>query len=155
MLRAWVLLIATIVCAMALAACASAAKGNRCPPIDPELFEEYGGMYDECTVDVRARVLFGPRIDYPYQVPNNITCVFAEIKVVVDTTGKPILQTAYVSRANDQRYVELAMAAMPQLRFAPGKVKGRAVHQISRWETRTAVGSLTASRTATTRSTSC
>ena len=139
-----------------LVACASARKGSRCAPIDPELFEDYGGLYDECTVEQRARVTMQPRITYPYQAPNNITCVFAELKMVVDTFGKADPRTVMVTRANDERFVGLMVAALPQVRFAPGKVQGRKVHQIARWEARAPVQSMiSTSRRQATSSTSC
>jgi hypothetical protein len=120
----------------ALAACASMAKGNRCAPIDPELSADYGGLYDECTVDQSARIIGTPVIDYPYTAPRNVVCVIGVLRFVVDTTGKPIPRTVEVAAGNDQRYVELMISHLPQLRFAPGRIKGRAVHQLSRWESR-------------------
>jgi len=139
-----------------LAACASTSQSRRCAPIDPELYLDYGGLYDECTVEQRARVSSQPRIEYPYQAPNNLVCLFAEIRVIVDTTGRPIPETVQVTRANDERYVEIVLNSLSQLRFVPGRVKGRAVHQYARWETRTAVRlPVSTSRNPTARNASC
>lgn len=138
------------------AGCAGATRGMRCAPVDPELFADYGGLYDECTVEQRARVASQPRIDYPYQAPNNVSCLFAELRVIVDTTGRPIPETAQVTRANDQRYVEVVLNSLSQLRFSPGRVKGRAVHQYARWEARTTVRMFgSTSRNPTARNASC
>ena len=121
-----------------LVSCAS-ARGSRCPPIDPELFEEFGGLYDECTVEQRARMTGTPRLDYPGAAPRGVTCLIGVLRFVVDTSGKVLPRTVQVSAANDERYVEVMVSYLPQLRFAPGKVKGRAVNQIARWESRTRV----------------
>ena len=132
---------ATVVGALvAVAACASAAKGSRCAPIDPELYLHYGGLYDECTVDRPARVLFRPKIDVNYLPPQNVICSFADLKGIVDTTGKLIAETVEVARTNDGQYVELVLAKINQFRFLPGRTKdGRAVHQIARFDSRTQV----------------
>ena len=121
---------------LALAACASATRGGRCAPIDPDLYADFGGLYDECTVDQRARLIGTPVIDYPYSAPRNIVCAIGVLRFVVDTNGKAIARTVEVAGGNDQRYVELMIDHLPQVRFAPGRIKGRAVHQIARWESR-------------------
>lgn len=139
-----------------LAACASAAKGSRCPPVDPESYVDYGGLYDECTVEQRARISFQPRLEYPYQAPRNVNCLVGELRFIVDTLGKPLAETVEVTRANDERYIEIMVGALQQLRFTPGRVKGRAVHQIARWESRTAVlQSSTSPRNPSARNSSC
>lgn len=130
---------AAILASLVVGACASAARASRCAPIDPEAYLDYGGLYDECTVEQRARLSFAPRIDYPYQPPRGVTCVFAELRLIVDTAGRPLPETVQVAQANDERYVELMMSYLPQVRFSPGRVKDRPVHQIARWESRTAV----------------
>ena len=130
---------AAVLASLAVGACASAARAPRCAPIDPEAYLDYGGLYDECTVEQRARLSFAPRIEYPYQPPRGVTCVFAELKMIVDTAGRPLPETVQVAQGNDERYVELMMTYLPQVRFSPGRIKGRAVHQIARWESRTAV----------------
>lgn len=141
---------------LVLAACASGGRTSRCAPIDPELYLDYGGLYDECTVEQRARVASRPRIEYPYRAPSNVVCLFAELKFIVDPMGRPIAETVQVTRANDQRYVDIVLNVLPQLRFTPGKVKGRAVHQYARWEARTAVRpSATTSRNPSTPNASC
>jgi hypothetical protein len=119
-----------------LVACTSAPRGSRCAPIDPELYADFGGLYDECTVEQRARMIGTPVINYPYTAPRNVVCVIGVLRFVVDTTGRPIPKTVEVAGGNDQRYVELMIDHLPQVRFAPGRIKGRAVHQIARWESR-------------------
>ena len=122
------------------AACASATRGSRCAPIDPELYLDYGGLYDECTVDRAARLVFRPTLEVNHRPPQNVVCAFAEFRVIVDTTGKAIPETIQVGRTNDAQYVELVLANLGQFRFAPGRMKdGRAVHQITRFESRTQV----------------
>jgi hypothetical protein len=121
--------------AVLVVACAS-TRGSRCAPIDPELYADFGGLYDECTVEQRARMIGTPVINYPYTAPRNVVCVIGVLRFVVDTTGRPIPKTVEVAGGNDQRYVELMIDHLPQVRFAPGRIKGRAVHQIARWESR-------------------
>lgn len=146
----------TIALLVFVTACASASKGRRCAPIDPELYVDYGGLYDECTAEKRAHLAFAPRIDYPYAAPQNVYCLYGTLRFIVDTLGKPIGQTVEAVAGNDQRYIELMVNYLPQVRFAPAEVKKRKVHQIARWESRTAVRqSSTTSRTATTRTTTC
>jgi hypothetical protein len=138
------------------AACASASRSSRCAPIDPELYEDYGGLYDECTVEQRARLTSQPRVDYPYQPPRNVYCLIGELRFVVDTFGRALPQTVEVVRANDERYIEVMVNALPQLRFTPGRVKRRAVNQIARWESHTVVGlPVSTSRNPTARNSSC
>lgn len=132
------MLIRSGVLCLLLIACAS-TRGARCVPIDPELFEEFGGLYDECTVEQRARLVGTPIIDYPYAAPRNVSCVIGVLRFVVDTNGKAVPRTVEVAGGNDERYVELMVQHLPQVRFSPGKVKGRAVHQIARWESRKTV----------------
>ena len=131
-------------------ACASAAKGKNCAPIDPELYLDYGGLFNDCSVEQPAHLSFAPRIDYPYSAPPNVYCLYGSLRFIIDTLGKPLPQTVEVTGANDERYIELMVNYLPQVRFAPGKVKKRPVHQIVRWESRTPIRqSMTSSRTAT------
>ena len=130
---------AAIVLYLAVVGACATTRGSRCAPIDPELFEEFGGLFDECTVEQRARMTGTPRLEYPYAAPRNVSCLVGVLRFVVDTTGRVLPQTVQVAAANDERYVEAMVNYLPQLRFAPGRVKGRAVHQIARWESRTPV----------------
>ena len=145
-----------LVAVLGSTACASAGKNRRCVPIDPELYLDYGGLYDECTVETRARLSFTPRIDYPYAPPLNVYCLYGTLRFIVDTAGNPLGQTVQVVAGNDERYVDQMVSYLPQIRFAPGRVKGRPVHQIVSWESRMPVRqTTTTSRTATTRNVSC
>lgn len=130
-------------------------KGSRCVPIDPELSADYGGLYDECTVDQRARLATAPHIQYPGAAPANLRCVYGVLRFIVDTMGKPVAESVEVLAGNDQRYVELMLNGLPQVRFAPGMVRKRPVYQIARWESRTAVSQLMSMRTTSMRNTSC
>lgn len=130
-------------------------KGSRCVPIDPELSADYGGLYDECTVDQLARLASAPHIQYPGTVPANLSCLYGVLRFIVDTLGEPVAQSVEVVAGNDRRYVQLMLNGIPQVRFAPGMVKKRPVHQIVRWESRTPVSQLASMRTTSTRNTSC
>ena len=104
------------------------------------MYLEYGGLYDECTVDRAARVVFRPKIEVNYTPPVNVICAIAELRGVVDTTGKVIPETVEVRLTNDGQYAELVMSQLNQFRFSPGRSKdGRAVHQITRFDSRTQV----------------
>ena len=138
-----------------LPACALARKGNNCAPIDPELSLDYGGLYNECTVDQRARLAFAPRIQYPGAVQTNAQCLYGVLRFIVDTTGKPIVQSVELVATNDLRYSELMLNGLPQVRFSPGKVKKHPVHQVAHWESRTPVSQLMSMRTTSTATTSC
>ena len=129
-----VLLPLVLVCA---AACASASRGTRCAPIDPELYLDYGGLYDECTVEQRARMTGTPRLEYPYTPPQNVACLVGVLRFIVDTLGRPIPESVEIVGGNDQHYVEVMLNYLPQVRYSPGRVHKRAVHQIVRWESRT------------------
>ena len=122
-----------------IAGCASGGRGRHCPPIDPEWSEQFGGLYDECSVEQSARMTGTPRLEYPYVAPRNVMCLVGVLRFVVDTAGRVLPQTVQVAAANDERYVEVMVDYLPRLRFAPGRVKGRPVHQIARWESRTPV----------------
>ena len=129
-----------IASSLALAACASATRGSRCAPIDPEMYLEYGGLYDECTVDRAARVVFRPRIEVNYTPPVNVICAIVELRGIVDTSGKVIPETVEIRLTNDGQYAELVMSKLNQFRFSPGRAKnGRAVHQITRFDSKTQV----------------
>jgi hypothetical protein len=139
-----------------IAACASAGTNRRCVPIDPDLYLDYGGLYDECTVERRAHLSFTPRLEYPFAPPLNVYCLYGTLRFIVDTLGNPIGETVQVVAGNDERYVGQMVNYLPQVRYAPGQVKGRPVHQIVTWESRMPVRqTTTTSRTATTRNVSC
>lgn len=125
---------------LVLCGCVSSRTRNmRCAPIDPELYADYGGLYDECTVERRARLTYQPRLEYPYQPPRNVYCLIGELRFIIDTLGRPIQQTVEVTQANDERYIEIMVGALPQVRFAPGYVKDHPVFQVVRWQSRTNV----------------
>lgn len=68
-----------------------------------------------------------------YRPVGNSACVFAEIDIVIDTTGLPMRSSAKVARTNDPRYADIAMAALSATTFYPAKKDDRPVRQVFRY----------------------
>lgn len=115
-------------------ACASASRPARpCDPPAPD-FQSLGEVYAECAVDRQAEVRIRGRPDMlGFRPTGPSACVFADIDVVIDTTGYPLTRSAKVVRTNDIRYAELAKAALEATTFSPAKKGDRPVMMLMRY----------------------
>lgn len=120
-----------------MAACASRSRApGVCEPPPPE-FLRAGEVYAECAVDRKVDLRVMGRPDMTGFRPNGSTaCVFADIDVVIDTTGLPVTQTTKVARTNDVRYAELARMALASTTFYPAKKGDRPVMQLHRYSSK-------------------
>lgn len=117
-----------------VAACASAKRAARpCEPPHPD-FLRVGEVYAACAVDRMADVRMEARPDMSgYRPVGNTACVFADIDIVIDTTGLPLRTTAKVTRTNDPRYADIARTALLNTTFYPAKKGDRPVMQLFRY----------------------
>lgn len=117
------------------AACAS-TKGpvNReaaCPLTQRDsVFLGGGPVYRDCAVDIKAKRITSPRVEYRPTTPGN-NCYAVEFQVVVDTTGKPELGTAQIVRATDRSLADAVISSLQGWRFEPAKLHGAHVRQIA------------------------
>jgi hypothetical protein len=130
----------TIVVALAALSGCKSLRGSPCAPVPLDMIEAFGEVYSECEVEERARVSMHPRLDYPAPAALYGACLVAVVGLVVDTTGQPIRESAYVSRANNDGYAQYVLDAIMQVRFSPAKRKGRVVRQIARYQSEMIVG---------------
>ena len=123
-----------IVACLFVAACASSARAPRvCEPPHSD-FLRVGEVFADCAVDRKVEVRVMGRPDMTGFRPSGPNaCVFADIDVVIDTTGLPVARTAKVVRTNDARYAELARAALSTTTFYPAKKGDRPVMQLHRY----------------------
>lgn len=119
------------------AGCASAPRGSQskaasCVPAERDsVFAAAGPVYRDCAVDVRARNLTRPRLDYrPTSPPRNGACYSAEIEFVVNATGVPETNTARVVHTNDQGLADATIASLSGWRYEPARLGDVPVRQI-------------------------
>jgi hypothetical protein len=119
------------------AGCASAPRGSQskaasCPSAERDsVFAAAGPVYRDCAVDVRAKNLTRPRLDYrPTSPPRNGACYSAEIEFVVNAKGVPETNTARVVYTNDQGLAEATIASLSGWRYEPARLGDVPVRQI-------------------------
>ena len=130
MLRALVLLVVVM-------ACASGKRSAReCKPLPTE-YQTYSGLYQDCNVDERARVVSTPRPDFSRLEPlatSAAGCYTAEFTMVVDETGVPLDRSIVLVRTNSQSYAQAIRDQVARLRFDPAKKGGAPVRQLYKHE---------------------
>jgi hypothetical protein len=121
--------------AIIAAACASAggksAQRTGCDlPDRDSVFALSGPVYRECGVDRVARRL--PNNVHPDFRPTaaRTACYSADLEFVVDTMGKPEIQTARIVRANDQGFAAAVVATLTLWKYEPAVREKRPVRQI-------------------------
>jgi len=120
------------------AGCASAPRGSqsaaaRCAPAERDsVFAAAGPVYRDCAVDVHAKNLTRPRLDYrPTSPPRNGACYSAEIEFVVNAKGVPETSTARVVHTNDQGLADATIASLSAgWKYEPARLGDVAVRQI-------------------------
>ena len=120
-----------------VAACSSAttgSSGDGCMiAAEDSVYLRQGNVYRDCAVDRRARLLTpNVRVDYqPSSRPRAGTvCYFAHLQFVVNANGIPEISTASITRTNEQRFAEAALASLPSWRYEPALKDGEPVRQI-------------------------
>ena len=91
-----------------------------------------GAVFRDCDVTVRARAIDRP-MTMDFQAPETgeaQSCFSAELEFVVDTTGRPEVQTMKIVRTNNLPYAQWAMSAISQWRYSPAQLNGVPVRQI-------------------------
>ena len=90
-----------------------------------------GPLYRDCAVDTKAKLIVtsGRRPDFTPQ-RNGPNCYAADIEVVVDTLGRPEVETAHVIRATDRTFADAVMSSVASWRFEAAMLNHRPVRQI-------------------------
>jgi hypothetical protein len=118
-----------------MAACASAGGGRTSQaacalPERDSAFLLGRPVYRECGVDRQARRLTANvRPDFRPATPRS-TCYSTDLEFVVDSTGKPEVQTARILRANDQEFGASMLATLPSWKYEPATRDRIPVRQI-------------------------
>src|SRR5262245_42083264 len=101
-------------------------------------------VFRDCAVDRPARfVSYGStRPDFrPASMRSE--CYSADLKFVVDSTGRPETSTAQIERSNDRSYAEAVLATIASWRYDPALLNGVPVRQtVTTHQTMTAVVSV-------------
>ena len=140
-MRSMVRVMTTLVIASVVAAaCAgapprtAAERAASCPltQADSAFLGRGGPVYRECAVDTKAQLIptstrglnFTPQRNGP-------NCYAVDLEVVVDTLGKPEVETAHIIRATDRAYADAVLANVVSWRFEAAMLNHRPVRQIS------------------------
>lgn len=117
------------------AACASARGGSTSQaacalPERDSVFLLGRPLYRECAVDRQARlVTAGVRPDFHPATPRS-TCYSTDLEFVVDSTGKPEVQTARIVRTNDQEFGASTLATLASWKYEPAMRERIPVRQL-------------------------
>ena len=117
--------------ALCSACAARSAKPSTCDPLPAEFALAGQMVYRACDVDRHARPVAPlPRLAYT-PAPGQ-RCGWAEIDVVVDSTGRPVQETARIVRATDASFGLAVLGSIANWRYAPAMKDGRPVAQLAR-----------------------
>lgn len=124
-------LVLVLVC---VAACSQAARAPReCAPLPTE-YQSYEGLYRDCAVHQKARLITGPsRPDFSRLQPlatSTAGCYTAEYQFVVDEKGLPVQRSLRLVRTNSPTYADAIQETLTGLRFEPAKKNGMPVPQL-------------------------
>ena len=118
---------------LAMAACASGSRpAKSCDPL-PAAYQSHEGLYRDCEVDQRARVISTPRPDFSRLEPlvtNDAGCYQAQFTLVVDEKGYASPGTVRLLRTNSETYANAISDQIGGLRFRPAKKSGVPVRQL-------------------------
>lgn len=121
-----------------IAACASASGTSRATACaltaTDSVFLKRGAVYRDCGVDQRVQPLdrsarpdFRPDASLSFRD----ACYTAEIRFVVDETGKPETEDARAIHSNNPAFAAAAVQALERWRYRPALLNGVAVRQIT------------------------
>jgi hypothetical protein len=128
-----------VIASVIVAACAgapprtAAERAAACPlTLADSALLSRGPVYRECAVDKKAQLIptstrglnFTPQRNGP-------NCYAVDLEVVVDTLGKPEVETAHIIRATDRSYADAVLSSMASWRFEAAMLNHRPVRQIS------------------------
>jgi len=126
-----------VMASVIVAACATAPprtaaqRQAACPLTQTDsAFLGHGAVYRECAVDTKAKLITSTRVDFvpPTGGPN---CYAVDLELVVDTLGRPELETVHVIRATDRTYADAVLSSVASWRFEAAMLDHRPVRQIS------------------------
>jgi hypothetical protein len=129
----------TLVIATAIvAACATAPprtaaeRQAACPLTQADsAFLSRGPVYRDCAVDTKAKLIVSSsRVNFTPPRPA-LNCYAVDLEVVVDTLGRPEVQTAHVLRSNDAAYADAVLSEIANWRFEVAMLNHRPVRQIA------------------------
>jgi hypothetical protein len=120
--------VAIVVC---LGCAARTARSSACDPVPAEFALSGQTVYRDCNVDRKARQAGTlPRLDYTPS--RSQTCARVIIDVVVDSTGRPVQETARVVRSTDPGFGLAVLNSLGDMRYEPALKDGRPVPQLVR-----------------------
>ncbi|MFN0098536.1 MAG: TonB family protein [Gemmatimonadaceae bacterium] len=107
-------------------------KRGVCPPVGPS---SDGGapIYLPCQIDHDAKEARSNAVLNWEPAAGEITptsCFRAEVRFIVDANGVPEPGTAALISTNNPGFGTAVLALVPDLRFSPGRLKGRPVRQM-------------------------
>ncbi len=91
-------------------------------------------MYRDCAVDKKVRVKNRPRFVPPAGMPT-MQCMAAEFEFVVDTVGRPEIETVRKIRTNDPSFADATAMSIQEMTFTPAMKDGARVRQIYEYKT--------------------
>jgi hypothetical protein len=122
---------AIVVITLCSACAARTAQPSTCEPVPAEFALVGQTVYRDCDVDRKARSPRGvPRLHFTPSAGQ--TCFRAIIDVVVDSTGRPVPETARVARSTDPSFAAAAVNSLEGMRYEPALKDGRPVPQLVR-----------------------
>lgn len=123
-----------IVCSGLAAACATTARGHRAScdlAASDSVFAGSRPVFRDCSVDRAARLLGTGNVRPDFRPPEMRTaCYSADLKFVVDSTGKPEPSTAKLLRATNREFGEAVLATLWSWKYEPAIRNGVPVRQI-------------------------
>ncbi len=93
-----------------------------------------GPVYRDCAVDKKVRVKNRPRFVPPAGMPT-MQCMAAEFEFVVDTVGRPEIETVRKIRTNDPSFADATAMSIQEMTFTPAMKDGARVRQIYEYKT--------------------
>jgi TonB-like protein len=121
------------VLALCLGCAAHTGSRSACAPV-PDHFSLAGQtVYRDCGVDRTAK----PPDTVPplkYTPSGRQSCGHVTVEFVVDTTGKPLRETARVARAADPAFTAAVLNSLDDMRYQPALKDGRPVPQLVRFD---------------------
>ncbi len=118
---------------LCLGCAARTAQSSACDPVPAEFALVGQTVYRDCNVDRKARQAGSfPRLEYTPS--RSQTCSRVVVDVVVDSTGRPVPETARVVRSTDPGFGLAVLNSLGVMRYEPALKDGRPVPQLVRVE---------------------
>jgi hypothetical protein len=128
-MRVVLLFVVVVVSACATGGAKHDSAASSCPLRESDApFMTGGVVYRDCAVTHKARLVSEARPDF--QPSRGTACYAVDFDFVVDRTGKPEIQTARITRSNDQAFAQAVLATLARWKYEPAVRDGEPVRQI-------------------------